>query len=79
MRSYERRLRRLESRLRPAADTALSRYIAARLEAARRRCGLPEPTERLAPIRGKSIVALLNEGRERARAAALRSASTATS
>ena len=39
----------------------------------------PEPTERLAQIRGKSIVALLNEGRERARAAALRSASTATS
>ena len=64
MRAIARRLRRLEERLGPPLETWQTRHLQARLEAARRRCGLPPPSpERLAELRGMSIVDILKSHR----------------
>ena len=44
LRAIARRLERLEGRLEPAEETWQERQLRARLEAARRRAGLPSPT-----------------------------------
>ena len=64
MRAIARRLRRLEERLGPPPETWETRHLQARLEAARRRCGLPPRSpERLAALRGMSIVDILKSHR----------------
>jgi hypothetical protein len=70
MRAIARRLRRLEERFGPPLETWHSRQLRARLEAAHRRCGLPPiPPERLAELRGMSMVDILIAGRQRVAAA----------
>jgi hypothetical protein len=67
MRAIARRLYRLEERFGVVVENGETLYLRARLEAARRRCGLqPIPLVRLAELRGMSIVAILNLGRQRA-------------
>ena len=67
MRAIARRLQRIETRLGLVAETREERAQATRLEAARLRCGLPPPSpERLAELRGMSIVDILNAARHRA-------------
>jgi hypothetical protein len=69
MTGMERRLRRLEERFRGPVESELARRVTARLEAARRRYGVPPPpAERLAQIRGMSIVEILHAGRRRTHA-----------
>lgn len=64
MTQLERRLWRLERRLRPVAAARLL----ARLEAARLRCGLPPISpERETESRKMSLIEILHAGRERAR------------
>ena len=71
MRLIDRRLRRLEERCLPAVESWQTRRLRERLEAARLRCGLPPISpERLAELRGKSIVEILHSGRQRAAARA---------
>ena len=78
MRAIARRLRRLEERLGPPPETWETRHLQARLEAARRRCGLPAPSpERLAALRGMSIVDILKSHRQRAAAARTESGKSA--
>jgi hypothetical protein len=66
MKTIEMRLRRLEARLGAEPETWEALRLRARLEAARRRCGLPPPSaERLAELRGRSIVDILKAARQR--------------
>jgi hypothetical protein len=68
MLNLRRRIRKLEKRLGPGAESEKSRYMRMRLENARRRCGLLPPTpERLAELRGMTVTQILHLGRERAR------------
>jgi hypothetical protein len=63
MTGMQRRLRRLEERFRGPVENEWARRVTARLEAARRRSGVPPPpAERLAQIRGMSIVEILQGG-----------------
>jgi hypothetical protein len=67
MRAIARRLKRLEERFGPAEESWKTRHLRVRLEAARWRCGLPPISpERLAELRGKSIVEILYSSRQRA-------------
>jgi hypothetical protein len=64
MRTISKRLRRLEERIGPPLETGQTQHLRARLEAARRRCGLPAIfPERLAELRDMSIVDILMAGR----------------
>ena len=66
MRMIARRLRALERRCAPAAANEQTSRLLARLEAARRRCGLPTPSaERQSELRHMSIVEILHRGRKR--------------
>jgi hypothetical protein len=72
MKDLQRRLRCLEVRRERAslASTGM-RHFVARLEAARRRCGLTAPSpERQAQLAGQSVAQILQAGRLRARLAA---------
>ena len=67
MRGIARRLCRLEERFRPAVESREMRDVRARLEAARLRCGLPPISpERLAELKGMTVVDILLLGRQRA-------------
>ena len=66
MKVIVRRLQRLEERYLPAIESEQTRYLRARLDAARLRCGLrPSSPERQAELKGTSIVAILDSGRQR--------------
>lgn len=68
MRAIVRRLRRLEQHLGDAVETWQTHYLQAHLEAARRRCGLPPISpQRLAELRGMSVIEILLNGRRRAK------------
>jgi hypothetical protein len=76
MRATLKRLDRLEERLglveRPetAAESEQTRHLRMRLENARLRSSLPPPSpERLAELRGMTVVQILHSGRQRAAAA----------
>ena len=67
MRAIARRLKRLEERFGTAEESWETRQLRLRLEAADRRCGLPPISrERLAELRGKSMVEILDSSRQRA-------------
>ncbi len=67
MKATVRRLHRLEERYLPAFENGQIRYLRARLEAARLRCGLrPITLERQSQWKGMSIVAILHSGRANA-------------
>jgi hypothetical protein len=67
MRAIARRLNRLEERFGTAAESWETRHLRVRLEAADRRSGLPPiSAERLAELRGKSIVEILNSSQQHA-------------
>ena len=67
MRAITRRLRRLEERFGTAVESVETRHLRMRLDAARLRCELPPISpDRLAVLRGKSIVEILKAGRQRA-------------
>lgn len=67
MRSIARRLHRLEERFGPVVESGHTRHLRMRLEAARLRRGLPPISpDRLAWLKDKSIVEILNAGRQRA-------------
>jgi hypothetical protein len=67
MMAIARRLQRIETRLGLVAETREEKVQAARLEAARLRCGLPPPSpERLAELRGMKVVDILNAARHQA-------------
>jgi hypothetical protein len=66
-RAIGRRLNRLEEAFLPRKESWETCHSRARLEAARRRCGLlPISPERLAQLTGKSIAEILISGRQRA-------------
>jgi hypothetical protein len=66
MKTILRRLHRLEEQFQPSIESPQDRYLRMRLEAARLRCGLPQPSpERLAELKGKSIAEILNSGRDK--------------
>ena len=70
MKAMDRRLRRLERRLAPAVECKASLELYARMEAGRRRLGLPpvspeQRAERSAELRGMSIHEILHAGRQR--------------
>jgi hypothetical protein len=72
MKTITRRVRRLEERYGPPAETAHTRYLAARLEAARRRmvlAGYPEHAPE--GLSGLTTEQILLRGCERARQAAI--------
>jgi hypothetical protein len=65
MRAIARRLNRLEERFGTAEESWETRHLRVRLEAADRRCGLPPISpERLAELRGKSMVEILNSSQQ---------------
>jgi hypothetical protein len=67
MRAIARRLYRLEERFGVVVENGETLYLRARLERARRRCGLqPIPSVRVAELRAVSIVAILHLGRQSA-------------
>jgi hypothetical protein len=67
MRANARRLHRLEERFGTTVESLETLYLRMRLKAARLRCGLPLISpDRLAWLRGKSIVEILKAGRQRA-------------
>ena len=66
MRALTNRLRRLEERFDTTVESEESRYLRRRLDAARLRCALPQPSpDRLAKLRGMTIPEILNWGRRR--------------
>ena len=66
MRDVARRLRALERRFAPEVASEQTLRLLARIEAGRRRCGLPPPSpERVAETRNMGIVVILHRGRER--------------
>jgi hypothetical protein len=68
MRNIAKRLHRLEEQFGPEVETAATRYVRMRIEEARLRCGLPPISpERLAELRGMSLIEILNSGRQKAR------------
>ena len=73
LRAYSRRLRRLERQfcpeaLGPDAPTAKGQELIARLEEARLRCNIPPTSpERMAEIKGMSIIEILTTSRQRER------------
>lgn len=70
MGAISKRLHRLERRLGTAVENEQTRYLRMRLENSRLRCGLPPPSpERLAELRGMTVVQILHSGRQRAAAA----------
>jgi hypothetical protein len=73
MRAILKRLDRLEKRFglveqpETAAESEQTRWLRMRLENARLRCKLPPPSpERLAELRGMTLVQILHSGRQRA-------------
>jgi hypothetical protein len=75
LRAYSRRLRRLERQFFPEALglSAKGQELVARLESARLRCNIPPTSpERMAEIKGMSIIEILTTGRQRAREEALK-------
>ena len=66
MKTILRRLHRLEKQFQPAIESPQDRYVRMRFEEACLRCGLPQPSsERLAELKGKSIVEILNSARDK--------------
>jgi hypothetical protein len=78
LRAYSRRLRRLERQfcpesLGPDTPTAKGQELVARLESARLRANTPPTSpERMAEIKGMSIIEILNTSRQREREEALK-------
>ncbi len=82
MRSFAQRLRRLEEALGPKPETEHVRRLLGRIEAGRKRVaqlnrpGFPPPEpptpERLAWLKGKSVVEILDSGRQRVYEAEMR-------
>ena len=68
MMNLRRRLSKLEKKqMGTAAESEQTRYLRMRVENARLRCGLPAPSpERLAELRGMTVVQILHLGRQRA-------------
>jgi hypothetical protein len=67
MRTFARRLRRLEEQFGPIAESGEMRQVRTRLEAARLRCGLPQKSpERLAELRTMGVAEILKSARRRA-------------
>jgi hypothetical protein len=66
MGASSKRLQRLEKRLGTAVESEATRQLRMRLENARLRCGLLPPSpERLAELRGMTVVQILHSGRQR--------------
>jgi hypothetical protein len=70
MGALSKRLHRLERRLGTEVESQATRHLRKRLENARRRCGSPAPSpERLAELRGMTVVQILHSGRQKSAAA----------
>jgi hypothetical protein len=70
MGAISKRLHRLERRLGTEIESEATRHLRMRLDHARRRCGSPAPSqERLAELRGMTVVQILHSGRQKSAAA----------